>query len=116
MIGFETALGAVEISQEYFSNLVSRAASECYGVSGMVGSPVQGLCSALAGTETPDKGVRVRGHEGKLVVDLHITVTYGVNISAIVKSIINNVRYTVQAATGFEVEKVNVFVDSMQAQ
>ena len=41
MIGFETALGAVEISQEYFSNLVSRAASKCYGVSGMVGSPVQ---------------------------------------------------------------------------
>ena len=38
MIGFETNLGTVEISQEYFANLIGRAASECYGVAGMISS------------------------------------------------------------------------------
>ena len=116
MIGFENTLGSVEISQEYFANLIGRAASECFGVSGMVGSTYQGLKSRLGGRETPDKGVRVRTEDGRLVVDIHISVTYGVNISAIVKSIVHKVRYTVEEATGFAVAKVNVYVDSMKAQ
>ncbi|MEG1943488.1 MAG: Asp23/Gls24 family envelope stress response protein, partial [Angelakisella sp.] len=66
--------------------------------------------------EDPDRGVRVRINEGKLIVDLHIAVTYGVNISAIVKSIVHKVRYTVEESTGLAVAKVNVYVDSMSAQ
>jgi len=46
---------------------------------------------------------------------LHIVVTYGLNISVIVKSIVNKVRYTVEEATGLEVKKVNVFVDAMKS-
>ena len=36
MIKFENHLGAIEISQDYFANLVGHAASECFGVAGMV--------------------------------------------------------------------------------
>ena len=50
-----------------------------------------------------------------LVVELHIVVTYGVNISTIVDSIVNKVRYTVEDATGLSVKEVNVFVDSMNS-
>ena len=56
----------------------------------------------------------MRTVSGGLVIDLHIAVTYGVNISAIVKSIVNKVRYTVEEATGLQVAKVNVFVDDMK--
>lgn len=116
MIGFENALGTVEISQEYFANLVGKAASECFGVAGMISSPYQGLKSIISSKTTPDQGVRVRTDEGKLVIELHIAVTYGVNISAIVKSIVHKVRYTVEDSTGFQVGKVNVYIDSMTAQ
>lgn len=116
MISFDNPLGVVEVSQEYFANLIGRAASECFGVSGMVGSAYQGIKSRLSHREIPDKGVRVRIEGGKLVVDIHIAVTYGVNISAIVRSIVHKVRYTVEEATGFVVVKVNVFVDAMNAQ
>ena len=55
--------------------------------------------------------------EGKqLIVDLHIAVIYGMNISAIAKSIVNKVRYTVEEATGLDVKRVNVFVDGMKAE
>ncbi len=80
----------------------------------MVSSPVQGLRSAIEGRDTLDKGVRVRNTTGGLVIDLHIVVVYGMNIAAIVKSIVNKVRYTVKQATSFDVAKVNVFVDSMK--
>jgi uncharacterized alkaline shock family protein YloU len=97
-----------------FFHLVGKAASECFGVAGMVSSPVQGLRSAIEGRDTLDKGVRVRNTTGGLVIDLHIVVVYGMNIAAIVKSIVNKVRYTVKQATSFDVAKVNVFVDSMK--
>ena len=57
----------------------------------------------------------MRGDGHSLAIDLHIVVTYGVNIAAIVKSIVNKVRYTVEEATGIQVRKVNVFVDGMKS-
>ena len=48
-------------------------------------------------------------------MDIHIAVTYGINISAIVQSIIHNVRYKVEDCTGFKVARVNVYVDEMTA-
>lgn len=56
----------------------------------------------------------VRHDTDGLSVDLHIIVTYGLNISVIVKSIVSKVRYTVEEATGLKVSKVNVFVDAMK--
>ena len=116
MVSIENQYGKIEISQEYFSNLVGKAASECFGVAGMVGTAAQGLRSAIAGRQTQDTGVRVRASGGGLVIALHITVVYGVNISAIVKSIVNKVRYTVEQATNLDVSKVNVFVDAMKTE
>ena len=115
MIKFENHLGAIEISQDYFANLVGHAASECFGVAGMVESTAsQGLRYILKKDEAQDKGVKVRTVAGGLGIDLHFAVTYGVNISAIVKSIVNKVRFTVEEATGLQVAKVNVFVDDMK--
>ena len=117
MIKIENHLGSIDISHEYLADLVGHAAAKCFGVSGMVVStPVQSLRSVLLRTEAKDKGVRVRVLSGKLVVDLHIAVTYGVNIAAIVKSIVGEVRYAVEEATGFRVQKVNVYVDTMKSE
>ncbi|MCL2056905.1 MAG: Asp23/Gls24 family envelope stress response protein [Oscillospiraceae bacterium] len=107
-------MGRIEVSEGYFANLIARAASECFGVVGMVsGSASQELRSAVLGP-IRDKGVIVRGEGGKLVIDLHICVMYGVNIAAIVKSIIHKVTYTVEGACGLDVAKVNVYVADMK--
>lgn len=116
MIGYENPLGTVEICQEYFASLIGKAASECYGVVGMINSPYQGIMTVITNKELPDKGIHVRTQDGALIVDMHIAVMYGVNINAIVKSIIHKVRYTVEQCTGFQVSKVNVYVDMMKAQ
>lgn len=118
LIKIENHLGTIDISHEYFVNIVGHTATECFGVAGMsVSGPAQGIRNVLTRKQDNiDKGVRVRCADGALTIDLHIVVTYGVNIPAIVKSIVNKVRYVVEDSTGLHVSKVNVFVDSMKVQ
>ena len=115
MVKIENHLGIVEISKEYFSSLIGNAASSCFGVAGMANSNAkQNIRSFFFRTrQYIDQGVNVLKDADRLIIELHIIISFGLNISAIVKSIVNKVRYTVEEATGLEVKKVNVFVDSM---
>ena len=115
MIRLESHIGLIEISQEYFNDIIGNAVTSCFGVAGMGNTDArQGLRSALRQKQQfLDQGVRVYKDGQGLLVDLHIIVTYGLNISAIVRSIVNKVRYTVEEATGLDVKKINVFVDGM---
>ncbi len=57
-------LGTIEISQEYFANLVGHAASECFGVSGMVFKrPHPGDPFRPQPWDVADKGVKVKPSE-----------------------------------------------------
>ncbi len=117
MIRIENPNGCIEVSETYFSKLIGDAASSCFGVSQMANrSAVQGIKGFFAKGALADKGVSVQVVGKSLIVDLHIIVGYGLNISAIAKSIINKVKYTVEEATGLKVRKVNVFVDGMTAE
>lgn len=79
----------------------------------MCQSASQGIKRAIYRHELPDKGVRVRGGENGLCIDLHIKVVYGVNLTEITKSIIHKVRYVVEKNTGFHVDSVHVFIGRM---
>ncbi|NLL63684.1 MAG: Asp23/Gls24 family envelope stress response protein [Ruminococcaceae bacterium] len=115
MVAFENALGTIEISEAYFSQLLGSVVPTCFGVVGMSDSNAyQNIRSFLNRKKHfLDRGVSVRREPDGLIVELHIVVTYGVNISVVVQSIVNKVRYTVENATGLTVKKVDVFVDSM---
>lgn len=116
MICIENPNGCIEISYDYFSNLIGYAASSCYGVAGMAArDKVHGLTERFF-RDKLNRGVKVKYVGGKLFIDLHIIVTYGVNITVIVKSIIKKVRYTLEEATGMKVDCVNVFVDDMKPE
>lgn len=117
MIKFENPNGYIEITNNYFEQLVGHAAQSCFGVTGMVNaSPMQSLKSIIKSKTDGDnsnQGVTVKSINGSLVVDLHISVSYGVNINAIADSITNKVRYTVESVTDLNVSKVNVYVDAI---
>ncbi len=117
MIKFEKPLGYIEITNNYFSQLVGNAAQSCFGVIRMVNpNPYRSIKSIIknkASLDNSNQGVIVRSINGALVIDLHIAVSYGVNIATITDSIVNKVRYTVEAATGLKVSKVNVHVDAL---
>ncbi|MEG0979404.1 MAG: Asp23/Gls24 family envelope stress response protein [Oscillospiraceae bacterium] len=116
MIKIENPLGVIDITEEYFSQLIGSVVPSCYGVVGMSNSnSLQGIRSLLyRNKKYVDQGVTVHNEVDGLIVDLHIIVTYGVNIATIVESIIHKVRYTVEEATQLKVKNVNVFVDAMR--
>ncbi|MBO1680347.1 Asp23/Gls24 family envelope stress response protein [Bittarella massiliensis (ex Durand et al. 2017)] len=117
MLKLENHLGTTTITTEYFAGLIGNVVSSCYGVVGISAStPVQGMLRRVSGRSTPAQGVKIKAIGDKLVVDIHIKVLYGINVSAIVKSIMNKVRYAVSQAVGLQVAKINVFVDDMAAE
>ena len=109
MIKLENPNGFIEVTNNYFANLVGRAAQSCFGVTGMVNSNAyQSIKSVLknkSAKENLDQGVTVKSINEDLIIELHISVSYGVNISAIVESIVNKVRYTVEEATDLKYQK-----------
>lgn len=114
MIRFYNPLGKVCMTEAYFAGLVGAAVQTCYGVSAMAaGGRVDDLKCLVFGADRPDRGVRVTEEKGRLVIDLHIKVTYGLNITAIVQSITHKVKYAVEDATSLKVARINVCVDDI---
>ena len=114
MIKIHYPNGTIEITRKVLASLVGYAVTNCYGVAGMVSRNSTDGISELLKVNTIDRGVRVWVEDACLSVDLHIMVTYGVNLKAITESIIHKVRYCVENATGFKVKTVNVYVDAMK--
>lgn len=115
MVSFYNTMGKVSMTSGYFSELVAAAAQSGYGVAGMAtGGPGDEVRSLLQ-KDFPEKGVRVTQENGKLVIELHIKVTYGLNIAAAVKSISNKVKYVVEDSTGLTVKRIRVSVDDVVA-
>ena len=76
-------------------------------------SATDGLVHLLR-LESMAKGVKVHNNEdGSISLELHIVVENGVNLMAVSRSIMSEVKYNVSRATGVEVRRVDVFVDSM---
>ena len=107
-------LGEICISSEVFTAVTGSAATNCYGVKGMaVRSKTDGLVHLLR-RESMAKGVKVRFNEDDTVsIELHIIVDNGVNLTAVSRSIMSEVRYMVERITGTKVKSVDVCVDSM---
>ena len=115
MIRHITPKGEIAISDSVVKNIAGAAATNCFGVKGMaVRSMTDGLVHLLR-REAMSKGVKVVFLEGgAIAIDLHIVVDHGVNIPALGASIIGEVRYVVESATGVAVQTVNVYVDSVK--
>ena len=106
--------GSVCISSEVFTTIAGDAATRCFGVKGMVGKAKESGLYQLLRRESMSKGVEVHYNEDDSVsLELHIGVDQGINISAASRSIIKEVRYKLQKATGLPVRSVDVYIDTI---
>ena len=113
MITSRFPLGDVSFSAEYFSTLVGEATKQCYAMTPRDLTDV--VKSVVRGNDYSEKGVRVTQEEGRLVIELHIAVSYGLNISTAARSISHRVKDEVEQATGLKVARVIVSVDDVIA-
>ena len=116
MITSRFTIVTVSFSDGYFSTLVGEATKQCYGVAAMAPrNMTDAVKSMVYGSDYPEKGVRVTQQNGRLVIELHIAVSYGLNISTAARSISHRVKDEVEQATGLKVARVVVSVDDVIA-
>ena len=114
MVNIANDLGRICITNEVVSNLAGDAATSCFGVKGMVGRSQGSGPLQLLRRESMSKGVEVHYNEDESVsLDLHIGVDQGINIAAVSRSIMKEVQYKLQKATGLTVRRVDVYVDTI---
>lgn len=114
MISYENVLGNVTVSENYLSKLIGSEVISCFGVVGMVPGTSRQKLSRLLRSDRIDTGISVRGTADKINVTVHIEVLYGMNITALAKSITEKVKYVVKHITDIDVNRVTVKVDGIK--
>ena len=114
MISYETQTGKITIGETYLSKLIGSEVTSCFGVVGMMPSTGrQRIKRLVSHDKSENTGIKVTGNSDSIDVELHIVVTYGMNINAIAASITEKVKYTVKEITGITVNRVTVKVDGI---
>ena len=109
-------MGNIEISNDVFAAICGYAAANSFGVKGMAVRNVKDGFVKLLGIDAVDKGVKIVFTENGLEIELHIIVKHGINIVAVSKQIMNEVRYVVNRLTGETVSRVEIYIDSVLAE
>ncbi len=115
MIKQQNELGSIVLSDDFLANLAGYAATTCFGVAGMASSDTADKLISAVNSKRLSKGVKIRESDGAVDIDLHIIVSYGTNITAIVNSIAHRVRYVMEDMCDFKVREINTYVDGMKA-
>lgn len=113
-IKIASSLGDILVSNTVIARMAGAVATKCYGVVGMVAlNKKDGLVNLLK-PSAMTKGIMVDVVDGGIVLEIHVMLEYGVNINVVSNSIVNNVKYKLEQATGLQVGKVTVKVDGIR--
>lgn len=110
----ENQYGTINIENEVIARIAGLTAIDCYGIVGMAAKNVKDDIFQLLKVESLTKGIKISVHEDRIVIDMHIIVEYGTNITAIAENTISTVKYKVETVCGINVEQVNVFVEGVR--
>ena len=117
MISVRNHLGSIEFTKPFFVSLISETVESCFGVAAMNASGAAGIVADklpwFGSLFDINKGVDVRIKNGKVYIAIHISVMYGVNVSAVVSSVKNKLGYAVEEQTGLHVERTDVYIDGL---
>ena len=109
-----TDLGNISIDTEAIAQYAGNKATECFGIVGMAAVSMKDGLVMLLKQDNLSRGISVKIHDNKLCVDFHVIVAYGVSIRTVSENLVDAVRYDLEKYTGFEVEKINIYVDGVR--
>lgn len=100
--------GALHISEDVVTAIAAEAAMEVEGVCGLSANLGSDLAD-MVGKKSLTKSIKIStGENEALFIECNVVVLYGHPVIAIAKSIQEAVASAVKAATGLQVEQVNV--------
>ena len=97
-------LGQVKISNDVIVTIAGLAALEVEGVD---------TITSLTDKLLKNNGVKIQIEDGKVTLDVVITVEYGMAIPEVSLKVQENVKNTVETMTGLEVSQVNIQVQEI---
>lgn len=104
----------MRIHNNVISVIAHEAADRVPGVFELSGTFVDGLADII-GKKSRDRGIRVAVEsENSIIVELTVTLEYGVNIPEVCGKLQEEVRQTVEDMTGKMVQAVNVSVQGLR--
>ena len=109
-----TENGEIIVDNDVIAKCAGAAACECFGIVGMASINVRDGLAKLLKVENLANGVNVRVEDNKLRIDVHIIVSYGVNIPSVCENLRETVKYKVEECTGLDVVTVNIYVDGVR--
>lgn len=113
MLKIDNDKGTISINNEVFLKIVDDTVAGCFGVKAMGGKGVDGNIFRIL-KEGMSKGIEACFEDGdRLCLKIHISALYGVNLIALGRSIINEVKYKVSQSTGLEVKSIELYFDNM---
>ena len=107
--------GKISISEDVISVISAIAAKEVEGLASMGGNLLGNIGDILA-KKNQGKGVKVEFGENGLVIDVHITVKFGVKIREVSASIQEHVKNAVETMAGLDIDVINVYIDGVDVE
>lgn len=104
-------LGRISISSEAIAQIVGHTAAECYGIVGMAG---RGRLPRLLSRERLTQGIEVGERDGRLEIDLHVVVEYGLKLAEVAATVRTRVAYEVERQAGLPVASVEVHIEDVR--
>ena len=108
-----TENGNIKISEEVIIRISAISARDVEGVSGLGGS---GGFTDFLGKKISEKGIKVEMTDDATIIDVHVTVKFGVKINEVAYKLQKAVRNAVESYAGIENITVNVFVDGIEQE
>ena len=107
--------GTLQVSNDCIADLAGYAAMECYGVVGMALTDQEEGVTRLLPIQRLSRGVDVSAEDGRVVVDLHVVVEEGVNMSAISSNLVSSVKFLLGRIAELEDVEVRVHIEGMRS-
>jgi len=108
-----TDLGEITITERVIEEIAGYAATHCYGVVGMREKNTAEFLKKVFGGENIRKGIKAVTKDGKIIIDIHIKVSYGVNIKALSENVRQDIAYAIDAMTKTPIKEINVYIDDI---
>ena len=108
-----TENGNIKISEEVIIRISAISAREVEGVCGLGSGSAWG---DFLGKKVPAKGIKVEIGENGTVIDVHVTVKFGIKINDVALKLQTAVKNAVETYAGLENITVNVFVDGIEPE
>ncbi len=111
-LNIDETYGSIKISDEVIAATAAIAAVSIDGVAEMSGGITESI-SSIIGKTNLSKGIKVNTNDDNVIIDIFITVKYGVKIPEVAWNVQEKVKKEVEDTAGIKIKAINIHVQGV---